>query len=770
MNAFDKALDQFHRNGCFIYQNAYLNTDHITKLKDSLAELDLSNTYQFHLSNVRLDPYTTQPTAAPVLRRQSTRTSRSNSSSSSEGTSGFSDFAERIAAFEQFNAEQAEAEFSLSRNKFADELLSVLKSGLVCSSIEIEGVYFQQGQEEKDYLSASFHRPLLSHLTRHDSLTRLSLNPFFLSEGGVSLGNFLTDNVNLQDLSLGIKVGKLLDWENLGLKLSAHRGATKANFQNTALNNANCSGLITLARNNYKTDIIFPELQLRDKRKLHIKLCEEYQALTDRLRKTPEQRFKQERLSEASILELATRALVKINSVQKITYTASLPDSAGPKAKLAEGVVRTIGQLIDTTVNEAQSSDRRLERNPSEGSRRNQEKRALTLFAYLIGAQDPETIRHSGEGYQVLPKVYQDNWEYLQNHLSSLKLNLNNPYPDKNQNIAGFLLDKVYQIGNTQALQRLLDAKINVFEPVTGVQEAFLVKAFKNNDQNMRPFRQALLEHIIQDDEAMEEIEKQLEAYNDLLIPYQSLIKHLNRYAGILQQREKDSVINQLIAVLKSGLVFIWKEDTAAKRPEEFAGIKYQLKQSIQSIIDSGDTGPGSNEFKTARECFEKMLEISEKAKKGKILGSNLHDMVKEYSKKLITQVNIIQDQFINQYKGDAEALAADKTELQEKLSQTEVRCARKVSKMAEKMEAQQAHIQAEQDRLQEEQDRLQEERAEIEARVEARVQAEQAEMRARMQELERLFTARMGLPQNQATAPDDETTATSSQFFTARH
>ena len=180
MNAFDEALDQFHRNGCFIYKSACLNTDHITKLKDSLAELDLSNTYQFHLSDVRLDPYTTQPTVAPVLRRQSTRTSRSNSSSSSEDASGSSAFAERIAAFEQFNTEQAEAKFSLSRNEFADELLSVLKSGLIWSSIEIEGVYFQQGQEKKDYLSASFHRPLLSHLTRHDSLTRLSLDPFSL--------------------------------------------------------------------------------------------------------------------------------------------------------------------------------------------------------------------------------------------------------------------------------------------------------------------------------------------------------------------------------------------------------------------------------------------------------------------------------------------------------------------------------------------------------------------------------------------------------------
>ena len=123
---------------------------------------------------------------------------------------------------------------------------------------------------------------------------------------------------------------------------------------------------------------------------------------------------------------------------------------------------------------------------------------------------------------------------------------------------------------------------------------------------------------------------------------------------------------------------------------------------------------------------------------------------------------------------------------MKEKLSQTEVRCARKVSKITKEMQEERARVQAErarvqaerarvqeerarvqeeqdrlqaeQDRLQAEQDRLQAERAEIEARVEAR-----------MQELERLFKARMGLPQNQAAASDSETAGTSYSFFPAR-
>jgi hypothetical protein len=753
MDAFDKALDRFHRDGSFIYQKAYLNIDHITRLKASLVELNRSNTYQFHLSDVRLDPYTTQPTLAPVLRRQSTRTSRSNSSSSSEGASGSSDFSERIAAFEQFNEEQAEAKLTLSRDEFANELLSVFQSELAWRSIKIERVYFQQGPEEKNYLDVDFHRLLLIHLAQHDSLKTLSLAPFLLNKGSVSLGNFLTRNAYLQYLSLGLTAGKLLDWENLGLKLAKPPGLKKANFKNTALNNANCPGLLTLAENCYKKDIAFPELRLQDEIYLDMELREKYQALTNRLSETSEKRFKKERLSEASILNLVISALVKINSVQKITYGASsLRDSAGPKAKLVEGAVRAVGQFIDATVNEAQVADRRSERSQSKDVSKSQEQRALKLLAYLIRTENsPATL--NAEIYRVLPKVYQDNWEYFNNDSSLLKLNLKNPHPDKNQSIASFLLDKVYEIGNVKAFRLLLEAQVNVFEPVTGVQEAFLVKAFKNNAQDMRPFRQALLEHIIQDNKVMEEIEKQLEAYSDFLIPYQNLIKHLDRYAKILRQREQDIVINQLIAVLKSALVFIWKEDTAAKRPEEFSGIKYHLERSVQGIVGVGDSDakPGINEFKAARECFEKMMEISEKAQKGRFFSSNLHDGVMQLSKQLIAELNKIQDQFTDQYKGKAEALTVEQEKLKEKLSQTELRCEEKVSEIKKEMQAQQAYMQAEQDRIQEE-------RAEMERRVEAR-----------MQELERLFRARMELPQNQATTPDNETAGSSTQFFAGR-
>ena len=347
----------------------------------------------------------------------------------------------------------------------------------------------------------------------------------------------------------------------------------------------------------------------------------------------------------------------------------------------------------------------------------------------------------------------------------------------------------MYKIKNAQALQLLMKAEVNIYRSTSGVQEAFLVKVSRSNDQDMLPLQQALLKQITKDKKAMEKIEKDLvKQYPELILLYLELDQHLDRYAEILRARGDDTkTINRLIAKLKSALILVWKEDTAANRAVEFSEIKCHFQESVLSImprkdIRSGNNEfesarrPGNNEFESARKCFKEIIEISNKAKKGRFMSSNLHGDVVRISEDIINQISVIQNQFINQYKGDAEALAADKTELQEKLSQTEVRCARKVSKMAEKMEAQQVHIQAqqahiqeEQDRLQEEQDRLQEERAEIEARVEARVQAEQAEMRARMQELGRLFTARMGLPQNQATAPDDETAATSSQFCVAR-
>ena len=52
---------------------------------------------------------------------------------------------------------------------------------------------------------------------------------------------------------------------------------------------------------------------------------------------------------------------------------------------------------------------------------------------------------------------------------------------------------------------------------------------------------------------------------------------------------------------------------------------------------------------------------------------------------------------------------------------------------------------------------------------AEARMGADRDEAREKMQELERLFKARMGLTQNQAAASDSETAGTSYSFFPAR-
>jgi hypothetical protein len=773
------SLEQFHRNGCFIYQDACLSADNLEKLKASLVELDRSHTYQFHLSDVRLDPYTTQPTVAPVRRRQSTRTSRSNSSSSSEdasgssnevsrysGASGFDDpnFSENLNFFRMTDAKQARTELALLRVQFAKELRSVFQSGLAWNSIKIERVYFQQGSEGKYYLNDSFHGPLLSHLSGHNSLASLSLNPFFLGEGIKPLGKFLTKNTHLQNLSLGLTAGGPADWEELGSELAKHPRLIQANFENTVLNNANCSGLLILAENYYKEGITFPKLQVQNGRTLTREMNKEYQALTERLRGTPQQRFIDERLSEASILDLVTSTLIKIKSAQKATYyKSSLHDSAGPKEKIAEGALRVVGRLIDATVNEAQAADGRLERSRNKDAKQNQIERALTLFAYLIGVQDPETIRHSDEAYQVLPKVYQDNREHLDDHLSLLKLNLNDPHPDpdKNQSIAYFLLDKVYKIKNAQALQLLMKAEVNIYRSTSGVQEAFLVKVSRSNDQDMLPLQQALLKQITKDKKAMEKIEKDLvKQYPELILLYLELDQHLDRYAEILRARGDDTkTINRLIAKLKSALILVWKEDTAANRAVEFSEIKCHFQESVLSIMPRKDIRSGNNEFESARKCFKDIIEISNKAKKGRFMSSNLHGDVVRISEDIINQISVIQNQFTNQYKGEAEALAADKTELQEKLSQTKVRCAEEVSKITKEMQAERARVQEERARVQAEQDRLQAERAEIEARVEAR-----------MQELERLFKARMGLPQNQAAASDSETAeGMGFPLFTAR-
>ena len=147
------------------------------------------------------------------------------------------------------------------------------------------------------------------------------------------------------------------------------------------------------------------------------------------------------------------------------------------------------------------------------------------------------------------------------------------------------------------------------------------------------------------------------------------------------------------------------------------------------------------------------MLEISEKTKKGHILGSNLHDTVKEYSKKLITQVNIIQNQFINQYKGEADTYKTKYDEIAEK--QTELQ-----KEHEQKMKDMKAEADAEIKKMKDMQ-------AKAKAR-EDQADARQAAADAEIKKLRELM-ARMGLPQNQAAASDSETAATSYSFFPAR-
>ncbi len=503
MDTFNKALEQFKTNGRFIYQDACLSTDNLEKLKASLVDLDLSNTYQFHLMP-------------------------------------------------------------------------------------------------------------------HRTLTALSLDVFCLTRKSKSLIDFLAKNAQLENLSLGLTVNKdnkslLFDspgWEELGLALAEHRRLTQVNFENTEPNNANYFGLIRLAENNYQTNIIFPALQQRDEIILDLRLFEKYQALSDRLKKTPEERFMHDHLSGKSIFTLAFITLLDIGLIQNRTWE----DNVYVK--------------------------------------KNKEKNLLDRFAYLVGAKNPQMISHAREKYELFPEVYRNNKEYLENNLSLLQLTLSNKYSEysnSNQSVAAFFLNRVYRDRNVPALQLLLDAKADIFESPANVKEAFFVKVLKDNDRRVMPLRKILLERVISsyvDEEEMENIEKSLSHQPELIDLYQQFIKRLACYACILQGRES----NRFIKVLKKIFSVLILRDTAAKRAEEFAAIKIHLNQSIQTFVTNGNTGPGNDEFKKAKVSFEKIMEISEHAKKGFFKKSYLHEGAMELSKAFIDVLDHKKNNVTTQY------------------------------------------------------------------------------------------------------------------------
>ncbi|MFM2322907.1 MAG: hypothetical protein RLZZ225_1060 [Pseudomonadota bacterium] len=595
MNTFDEALRQFKRDGSFIYQNASLDVDNIKALQKSLEELDSTKTYQFHLNGVEL--------LTPK------------------------DAQHRF--------------FSRDKFEFEKELLGILASKLSWSSIKIERVYFQQTSETTHHLSEDFHRRLLVHLMPHKTLTALSLDTFCLTaEGCKLLIDFLAKNAYLQYLSLGLTVRKSLespepDWKELGLALAAHRRLTQVNFENTELNNSNCSGLIKLAENNYQTNIIFPQLRFWDETALEIYLFKEYKALTDRLKETPEQRFINDHLSGKSIFTLAFRTLLNIGLMQSRTWQDNVY------------------------------------------LRKNKEKKLLDRFAYLVGAQNPQTISDARKKYELFPKVYRNNKEYLENNLSLLQLTLSNKYSEyskysnSNQSVAAFFLDQVYGDRNVPALQLLLDAKADLFESPANVKEAFFVKALQNNDRHMMPFRKALLKHVILSYAGeMESIEKNLSNQPELIDLYQLFIRCLAGYACILQAKESK---NRFIKVLKKLFHVLILRDTAEKRAEEFAAIKIHLNQSIQSLVTNGNTEPGNDEFKKAKISFEKIMEISEHAKKGFFKKSCLHEMAMELSKAFINALDKRKNNVTTQYGAITKGKSVLKENIEHKIQAKQV-------------------------------------------------------------------------------------------------
>ena len=300
----------------------------------------------------------------------------------------------------------------------------------------------------------------------------------------------------------------------------------------------------------------------------------------------------------------------------------------------------------------------------------------------------------------------------------------------------------MYESNDKKAFQLLMNPKVDVYGLTTGVQEGFFLKVSRDNNQDRLPLREILLEYVIQDNEAMGKIEESLkELYPTLIGCYQALNKHLKRYAKILHRRtDVTDSISQCIAKLKSIMVLVWKEDTAAKRPEEFAAIRGHFQESILSIlVTKEEIRPSSDKFEAARAGLLAMIKISKKAEKGRVLKSNLHPGVLEISEATIEELWKIQNKLNNEYKGEADKYKAKYKTVAEE--QAELK-----KEYEQKMKDMQAEAKAMEDQ--------------------AKAREDQAD--AEIKKLRELM-ARMGLPQNQVAASDSETAGTSYSFFPAR-
>ena len=307
MDSFDRAFESFKATGWFKLDNAPLTFLQLCNLERYInAKLDPNvnlnpfdeTHYKFHLNNVELIP---SNAAESIL-----------TGAINEHTIGYHfNLADahivRIAKKPQehisLRITEKEKNLTIQQSKLENLLLTLCKK-YSWHTIKLNRVKISSRRETYRLLSEDFFSAFFEGLTSHKS----TLKDFTLAFPSCielsKLTNFLNTRANLETLHLELGYSHTSFIQGLTEAIAKHPGLKLLDLGNTKLNSVDYQALSELLDKNYRINLKFSEPDNPALVQLHTELSQ-------RISKPGLERFKEEQLTQAKLVEIATKALAK---------------------------------------------------------------------------------------------------------------------------------------------------------------------------------------------------------------------------------------------------------------------------------------------------------------------------------------------------------------------------------------------------------------------------------------------------------------------------
>ena len=419
-NSFDLAFNRFIQDGFFELNNSTLHLGQLNQLQEYI--LGKRNPeipyYQFHLNNVYLIPhYVFEDVIAGAITEHEPVVGNDHRDKHVDAH-----LVRMLAPSNNFNLglpiTNQPIDFNTQKNHFEKTLFHLLTLPSTWDEIHINGAYFSN--ENKDLpLSFNFANNLLRKLEKDEAiLEKLSL-----------MGIDFRQNILIETLERASALeflGLRIDWQHddefhwLVPELAKHPSLVTLDLGDIPLERTSYNSLISLLSRNYRIQ----EIQfIKPLGEEFIGLEATHEAIRERLAGDREEQFKSEQLNENKLVSLAEEA-IQFNHVEYLQIVLSYQ---------------------------------------------------LGLGSITAADKDINKEIWIQRACSILPEVYKNHPEYLQESSSLVALDLSRSYKDTNKTIGYYLLEKAFRLKSAGSIQLLLQAGANIFETPKD-QKIFLLK------------------------------------------------------------------------------------------------------------------------------------------------------------------------------------------------------------------------------------------------------------------------------------------------------